>query len=63
MFTYLLKLKSEVECQVNKSLDSNMTEVTIGPNDGLKANKKYQFTVTAVNDVGSTMSDTHVISK
>ena len=60
MYTYILKLRSGVECLVNNimSLDSNETAVTIGPNDGLEANKKYQYTVTAVNDIGSTMSDT-----
>ena len=56
-------VRSKVECQVNKSLDINETEVTIGPGDGLEANKMYQYTVTAVNDIGSTMSDTCVISK
>ena len=61
---YLLKLRSEeIGSEVEKSLGSNETEVTIGPGDGLKGNKKYQYTVTAVNDVGNTTSDTHVISK
>ena len=66
VFTYLLKLKSEeIGSEVEKSLGSNETEVTIGPSDGLKGNKKYQYTVTAVNDVGNTTSDTQcrVISK
>ena len=64
--TYLLKLKSEeIGSGVEKSLGSNETEVTIGPGDGLKANKRYRYTVTAVNNIGNTTSDAqcHVISK
>ena len=67
--TYLIKLKSEESerSEVKKSLaiGINETEVTIGPSDGLKTNKKYQYTVTAVNNIGNTTSDTQcrVISK
>ena len=62
--TYLLKLKSEqLGSEVKISLGSNETEVTIGSSDGLKGNKKYRYTVTAVNNIGNTMSDTYVISK
>ena len=62
--TYLLKLRSEgIESEVEKSLGSNETVITVGPGDGLKVNKKYQYTVTAVNNIGNTTSDTHVISK
>ena len=56
--TYLLKLKSEViGSEFEKSLGSNETEVTIGPSDGLKENRKYQYTVTARNGVGNTTSN------
>ena len=61
--SYLLKLKSEGIGKVEKSLGSNETEVTIGSNDGLKGNKKYQYTVTARNSVGNTTSNGSVISK
>ena len=63
MSTYLLKLRSEEIGEVEKSLGSNETEVTIGPGDGLKGNRKYQYTVTARNSVGNTTSNERVISK
>ena len=62
--TYLLKLRpEEIGREFEKSLCSNETEVIIGPGDDFKANKRYQYTVTAVNNIGNTTSDTHVISK
>ena len=62
--TYLLKLKSEeIGSEFEKSLCSNETEVTIGPGDGLKENRKYQCTVTARNSVGNTTSNESAFSK
>ena len=62
--TYLLKLRSEeIGSKVERSFSSNETEVTIGSNDGLKGNKKYQYTVTAINSVGNATSIKSVFSK
>ena len=63
--TYLLKLKSEESegSEVKMSLGSNETEVTIGPSDGLKGDRKYQYTVTARNSVGNTTSCERTFSK
>ena len=62
--SYLLKLKSEgIGGEVEKSLGSNETEVTIGPSDGLKENRKYQYTVTARNSVVNTTSNGSVLGK
>ena len=38
------------------SLDSNETEVTLGPEDGLETNQKYMYTLTAINAIGNVTS-------
>ena len=38
------------------SLDSNETEVILGPEIGLETNQKYLYTLTAVNAIGNVTS-------
>ena len=54
---YLLVLRSEqTGVVINESLDPNETEVVLGPQDGLKDNQKYVYTVTAINSIGMAAS-------
>ena len=41
---------------VNVSLNSNETEVILGPESGLENNQKYMYTLTAVNAIGNVTS-------
>ena len=57
VLSYLLVLRSEqTGVFINISLGANETEVLLGPQDGLEENQKYVFTVTAVNNIGTTTS-------
>ena len=38
------------------SLDSNETEVILGPEIGLETNQKYMYTLTAINAIGNVTS-------
>ena len=37
-------------------LDSNETEVILGPEIGLETNQKYMYTLTAINAIGNVTS-------
>ena len=41
---------------INISLDSNETEVILGPEIGLETNLKYAYTLTAINAIGNVTS-------
>ena len=41
---------------INTSLDSNETEVILGPDIGLETNQKYLYTLTAINAIGNVTS-------
>ena len=38
-----------------------MTEVVLGPQDGLEDNQKYVYTVTAINTIGMTTSNENIV--
>ena len=58
VLSYLLVLKSEqTGVLINVSLDSNETEVVLGPQNRLEDNQKYVYTVTAINSIGNTLSE------
>ena len=58
MLSYLLVLRPEqTGIVINMSLNHNETEVVLGPQDGLEDNQKYVYTVTAINSIGNTTSD------
>ena len=40
----------------NISLDSDETEVILGPEIGLETNQKYMYTLTAINAIGNVTS-------
>ena len=64
VYAYTLRLRSEEKGSgFEKSLGSDETETTIGPSDGLRGNKKYEYTVTARNSVGNTSSNGSVLGK
>ena len=55
-------LRSEqTEVVISQSLAHNMTEVVLGPQDGLEDNQKYVYTVTAINTIGMTTSDENIV--
>ena len=49
---------------VEVSINGNETEVVIGPEDDVEYDRKYLLSVTAINMVGNTTSDTsNVVGK
>ena len=64
MLFYLITLRSEQVGRITqKQIGQNETEVQFGPKDGLKANEKYAYTVTAINIIGNVSSKWGVIDE
>ena len=48
---------------INLTVDSNETEVVLGPQDGLEDNQKYVYTITAINSIGNSTSEERSFGK
>ena len=62
VLSYLLVLSlKQTEVVISQLLAHNMTEVVLGPQDGLEDNQKYVYTVTAINTIEMTTSDEKIV--
>lgn len=48
---------------INLTVDSNETEVILGPQDGLEDNQNYVYTITAINSIGNSTSEERSLGK
>ena len=59
--SYLLTFRSGAPWMViDTTLAFNATEVVLGPQNGLKENQKYVYTITAINSIGNVTTDPSV---
>ena len=64
---YLLLLRSaqggDDSYMISVLLNSNETYVIVKPQDGLRNNQKYFYTVSAINSFGNATSDQNIVCK